>query len=114
MFFVFLAKRAQTICESAVIAAPSAVTSPIVFGVAKLKDRSAFAGSIATADRLVRTCVQAGIDLADSIKMLTQTPAAIMGLANKGILAEGYDADIVIFNENIDVQAVFVQGEQLV
>ena len=83
-------------------------------GVAKLLDRSAFAGSIATTDRLVRTCVKAGIPLADSVKMLTQTPAAIMGLANKGMLAEGYDADIVIFDENIGIQAVFVQGEQLV
>ena len=83
-------------------------------GVAKLTDRSAFAGSITTADRLVRTCVKAGIPLADSVKMMTQTPAAIMGLENKGILASGYDADIVIFDENIDVQAVFVQGEQMV
>ena len=83
-------------------------------GVAKLYDRSAFAGSIATADRLVRTCVQAGIPLEDSIKMLTQTPAAIMGLDNKGVLEKGYDADIVIFDENIAVQAVFVHGEQMV
>ena len=83
-------------------------------GVAKLLDRSAFAGSIATTDRLVRTCVKAGIPLADSVKMMTQTPAAIMGLANKGVLAEGYNADIVVFDENIDIQVVFVQGEQLV
>ena len=82
-------------------------------GVAKLLDRSAFAGSIATADRLVRTCVKAGISLADSIKMLTQTPATIMGLANKGILAPGYDADIVIFDEEIGIRCVFVQGEQM-
>ena len=37
--------------------------------VAKLMDRSAFAGSIATADRLVRTCVQAGIP---SLKRLSK------------------------------------------
>lgn len=80
-------------------------------GVAKLMDRSAFAGSIATADRLVRTCVDAGIPLADSVKMLTETPARIMGLSNKGRLAVGYDADIVIFDENITIQTVILQGE---
>lgn len=82
-------------------------------GVAKLMDRSAFAGSIATADRLIRTCVAAGIPLADSVKMLTQTPARIMGLSNKGRIAVGCDADIVIFDKNIAIQSVMLQGEQV-
>ena len=82
-------------------------------GVAKLPDRSAFAGSVATADRLIRTCVAAGIPLADSVKMITQTPARIMSLSKKGTLAPGYDADIVIFNENIEMQAVILQGEKV-
>src|ERR1700761_6358521 len=37
-------------------------------GVAKLPDRSSFAGSVATADRCVRTMVQAGIPLRDAVK----------------------------------------------
>ena len=80
-------------------------------GVAKLLDRSAFAGSVSTADRLVRTCVAAGIPLADSVKMLTETPARIMNLANKGKLEAGRDADIVIFDEDIQIQTVILQGE---
>ncbi len=83
-------------------------------GVAKLMDRSAFAGSIATADRLVRTCRDASIPLADCVKMITQTPARIMGLTNKGRLAVGCDADIVVFDEDITVRAVFLQGEKVV
>jgi len=83
-------------------------------GVAKLLDRSAFAGSIATADRLVRTCCEAGIPLADSVKMMTQTPARIMGLANKGRIAMGYDADLVIFDRNIEIKKVILQGVQAV
>ena len=39
-------------------------------GVAKLPDRSAFAGSVATADRLVRTMVAAGIPLVDVVRMM--------------------------------------------
>ena len=82
-------------------------------GVAKLPDRTAFAGSVATADRLIRTCVSAGISLADSVKMMTQTPARIMGLSHKGSLKPGYDADILIFNDNIEMQAVILQGEKV-
>lgn len=83
-------------------------------GVAKLLDRTAFAGSIATADRLVRTCQAAGIPLADCVKMLTQTPAQIMGLQNKGRIAVGCDADIVVFDADIAIKKVFLQGEQVV
>jgi N-acetylglucosamine-6-phosphate deacetylase len=79
-------------------------------GVAKLLDRSAFAGSVATTDRLVRTVVRAGIPLCDAIKMMTETPAKIMGLSNVGKLSVGYDADIVIFDEDINVNTVISKG----
>lgn len=79
-------------------------------GVAKLLDRSAFAGSIATTDRLVKTCLQAGIPLEDCVKMVTQTPASIMGLSQKGTIRVGNDADIVIFDENIEMKAILLQG----
>ena len=82
--------------------------------MAKLLNRMAFAGSIATADRLVRTCQAAGIPLADCVKMITQTPARIMGLHNKGRIAVGCDADIVVFDSGIEIQKVFLQGEQVV
>ncbi len=78
-------------------------------GVAKLSDRSAFAGSIATADVLVRTCVKkAGIPLSSAVKMITEIPARIMKLDKKGKLCVGYDADIVIFDEDINVIKVLL------
>jgi N-acetylglucosamine-6-phosphate deacetylase len=41
-------------------------------GVAKLPDRSSFAGSVATSDRLVRTAVRlAGVPLYDAVRMMT-------------------------------------------
>jgi len=80
-------------------------------GVCKLPDRSAFAGSIATTDRLVRVCVQdAGIALTDAVTMAAATPARVLGL-NKGRLAPGLDADILFFDGNIDVKRVLVGGE---
>ena len=72
-------------------------------GVAKLADRSAFAGSIATADVLLKRTVEAGIPLVDVIKMMTETPATVMGLENKGKIAVGCDADFTVFDENYNV-----------
>ena len=81
-------------------------------GVCKLMDRSAFAGSVATADRLVRVMVQeAGVSVPDAVYMMTETPAQVMGLQNKGRLAEGFDADLVVFDDDIHVQRVFVLGQ---
>ena len=72
-------------------------------GVAKLPDRSAFAGSIATSDLLLQRTVNAGISLADTVKMMTETPANIMGLKTKGKIAKGYDAQFTIFDNNLEI-----------
>ena len=81
-------------------------------GVAKLPDLSAFAGSVATADRLVRTMVkEAYISVSDAVKMITEVPAEICGFATKGKIKENYDADIVIFDDNINVKHVIVGGK---
>lgn len=81
-------------------------------GVAKLPDRSAFAGSVATANRLVRTVVkEAGIPLADAVKMMSQTPARIMGInTTKGSLETGKDADIVLFDKDINIISTLIGG----
>jgi N-acetylglucosamine-6-phosphate deacetylase len=82
-------------------------------GVAKLPDRSSFAGSVATADRLVRTMIQmADVPLPDAVLMITKTPARIMKVENKkGSLVEGKDADIVIFDEDINIKMTMVKGK---
>lgn len=81
-------------------------------GVAKLPDRSSFAGSIATADRLVRTMIAIdGISLTDAIKMITHTPARILNISDKkGALRAGMDADIVIFDDNINIAMTLIKG----
>jgi len=83
-------------------------------GVAKLMDKSAYAGSVATADRLIRTMVkQADVSLIDAVKMMTKNPADAMKLQKKGQLLDGYDADICVFDENIVISHVFVSGIQI-
>lgn len=81
-------------------------------GVAKMPDRSCFAGSIATADRLVRNMLlHADCGICDAVKMMTRTPAVIHGLRGKGILVSGFDADIAVFDNNIDVKYTIVKGK---
>lgn len=82
-------------------------------GVAKLPDRSSFAGSVATTDRLVRNMVNmAGVSLLDAVKMMTLTPARIMKADHlTGSLTVGKAADIVFFDNNINVQLTMVKGK---
>lgn len=81
-------------------------------GVCKLADRSALAGSIATMDRLVRTCVQkANIPMEDACRMASETPARIMGILDrKGTLEKGKDADIVMYDGEQQLKFVMQMG----
>ena len=83
-------------------------------GVCKLLDRSAFAGSIATADVLLRVLTkEANIPLVDAVRLMTVNPALVMGIDRKGDLVPGMDADIVVFDGDINVRAVFLGGERV-
>lgn len=81
-------------------------------GVAKMPDGSSFAGSVATTDRLVRTMVQmADIPLVEAVRMISKTPAKVMGVEKtKGTLAAGKDADVLIFDEHINIKITMVNG----
>lgn len=82
-------------------------------GVAKLPDKTAFAGSIATTNQLVRVMYKlADVPLVDAVKMMTLTPAKLMGIDSvKGSITVGKDADLVLFDENINVSMTIVEGK---
>jgi N-acetylglucosamine-6-phosphate deacetylase len=82
-------------------------------GVAKLPDRSAFAGSIATTDRLVRTMIDlAEIPLHDAITMMTTTPARIIKMNDRiGAIKVGMDADLLVFDERINIKMTMIKGK---
>ena len=83
-------------------------------GVAYLEDMTAFAGSVATADRLVRVMHKnAGIPLCDVIKMMCETPAKTMNIKNRGRIENGYYADLVFFDEDIQIRKTIIQGKEL-
>lgn len=84
-------------------------------GVAKMPDRTCFAGSVCTTERLVKTMhFIGGAPLEDAVRMLTVNPARLMGYAaSKGRIQAGYDADIVICDKSINVNMTFVQGRKV-
>ena len=75
-------------------------------------DRSCFAGSTATTDRLYRTMAEAiGRDMVALSKMASLTPARIMGLSDRGELAVGKRADMVLLDSELNVERVILNGE---
>lgn len=81
-------------------------------GVAKLPDRSFYAGSIATADRMLKNAVlNYGIDIVTASRMLSRTPAHIIGIDDKkGSIETGKDADLVMLDKDYNVIKVFSGG----
>lgn len=58
----------------------------------------------------VKTAVKFGIDFYEAVKMASETPAKRFGL-NKGKIEAGYDADIVIINDDFTVSDVIIDGK---
>ena len=81
-------------------------------GVAKLMDRSAFAGSVATTDMLVRTFRRlTGAPLYDVVRMASLTPAELMGIDGRtGSIKVGKAADLLVFDEDIRLSHIVVGG----
>ena len=80
-------------------------------GVAKVPDRSCFSGSCATTNRLVRNMINmADLTVTDAVRLATANPARMAHLRDRGTIREGAYADIVIFDDNIDVCLTMVNG----
>lgn len=84
-------------------------------GVCVLADHSAIAGSVATMDRVIKVVVtKAGIPLEDVSRMVSETPAKIMGVYDrKGSLERGKDADIIILDKDINLTGVVQMGREV-
>lgn len=84
-------------------------------GVSMMMHRRSYGGSVCTTDRCVRTLVKkVGIPIEDAVRMISLNPARLAGEKRKGILAAGMDADICIFDDDINIKAVIVGGKATV
>lgn len=70
-------------------------------------------GSCLTLIRAVQRCVQyAGIPLDEALRMASLYPATLMGLADRGRIEPGGRADLVIFDQQYQVEKVYIAGTQ--
>lgn len=80
--------------------------------VAKLPDRSAFASSVTTMSQMIRNMVQlVGIQVNEAVQLATANPARMQGLDHQiGRIARGMEADLVVFDDDIDIMLTMVGG----
>ncbi|GAB4439315.1 MAG: N-acetylglucosamine-6-phosphate deacetylase [Chloroflexi bacterium OHK40] len=83
----------------------------VVDGVARLADGT-LTGSVLTMDRALRNLVgMLALPLSDALAALSANPARAAGLAHrKGLLRAGYDADLIVLDETLTLQATFCRG----
>ena len=81
-------------------------------GAATLPDGT-IAGSTMTLDRALRNAVSLGVGLGQTSRMLSEIPARYLGLNDRGSLAEGQRADLVVLDRDLQVQAVYVSGHRV-
>jgi N-acetylglucosamine-6-phosphate deacetylase len=83
--------------------------------VAKLTDRSSFASSVSTMDRLVRNMINfVDLNVRQAVQLVTFNAAKIQRLDDRiGILAENKKADITVFDDKINIKMTIIDGNIL-
>lgn len=81
-------------------------------GAARLKEGN-LAGSILTLDKAIRNVYKnSTFQLYDIVKMATYNGAKHCKVADKkGLIKEGYDADLVLFDDDINIEKVIIGGK---
>lgn len=81
-------------------------------GVAVLADGTRFAGSITPLHKMVKNLIDAGIGIVDAFRCATCNPASIIHAEGIGKIEKGYWADILVLNDKLDIEKIFVEGRQ--
>jgi N-acetylglucosamine-6-phosphate deacetylase len=82
-------------------------------GLFHRKADDVIAGSSLTMIEGLRNLVSYGVPLENAAQMASSNPARILGLGKRGLLVPGYEADIVVFDEEYTVRACLVGGRFL-
>ncbi|MBO7098131.1 MAG: N-acetylglucosamine-6-phosphate deacetylase, partial [Alphaproteobacteria bacterium] len=75
------------------------------------KSDNAIAGSALTMIDSVKNIVSYGFHLEQAVHMASTNPARIMKQDHLGIIAPGYDADLVILGEKLNVLYTIISGK---
>ena len=82
------------------------------FGGVRLPDGT-LAGSTITMDQALRNLVGLGLDLADASARVSTYAANYLGVQDRGRLAPGAWSDIVVLDRDLNLKAVYLEGELL-
>ena len=74
------------------------------------KSDNTIAGSALTMIDGVKNLVSFGLNLEQAIQTATYNPASIMKQSNIGLVAPGYDADLIVFNKNFKILKTIIKG----
>jgi N-acetylglucosamine-6-phosphate deacetylase len=69
------------------------------------------AGSVLTMIEAVRNLHALGVTLEEAVEAATTTPARVLGDPGLGRIDVGLPADIVVLNDNVEIERVYVAGE---
>ncbi len=77
------------------------------------KSDNVIAGSALTMIEGVKNLVSFGLSLEQAVQMASTNPAKIMRREHLGLIAPGYDADLVAFNKKFDILYTIINGKIL-
>jgi N-acetylglucosamine-6-phosphate deacetylase len=80
-------------------------------GRATLAGTDTLAGSVIALDRAVRNAAAAGVPLTDAVAAASRNPLELLGVSDRGRLAEGQRADLVELDEDLAVLRVMRGGK---
>ncbi|MHB1956777.1 MAG: N-acetylglucosamine-6-phosphate deacetylase [Sulfobacillus sp.] len=81
-------------------------------GAARLNDGT-LAGSVLTLDQALRNLLRWGIPLQSIVSALSGNPARRLGLFDRGAIASGMRADLVVLDNAYNVEATYCEGRPI-
>ena len=70
------------------------------------------AGSCLTMHQALCNLVKINLTIEEASKRLSQIPAELIGLTDRGFLKENYFADLVVLNDDLTIKDIYLEGEK--
>ena len=82
-------------------------------GVGYITGTDTLAGSCHRLNHILDYAVhEAGIDLVTAMNAVTVNPMRMLGITDRGLIREGYVADIAVFDDSFNTKAVYIDGKE--
>jgi len=79
-------------------------------GGVRLKDGT-LAGSALTMDQALRNLVSLGLTVEEASRRLSQIPAELIHITDRGVIKEDAYADLLVLNDDLSLKEIYTEGE---